>query len=62
MKDFNEVQEFLDTINTYPVFKEFKKIFLPMYVEQLQDKTMWVDYSSLIRGISYDMLIKCSFT
>ena len=55
MKDFNEVQEFLDTINTYPVFKAFKEIFLPMYEEKLADKTMWVEYSSLIRGISYDL-------
>jgi len=55
MKDFSEVQEFLDSINTFPIFTEFKRIFLPMYVEQLKDKTMWVDYSSLIRGISYDV-------
>ena len=55
MKDFSEVQEFLDSINTFPVFKAFKRLFLPMYVEKLQDKTMWVDYSSLIRGISYDV-------
>ena len=55
MKDFGEVQEFLDSINEMPVFTEFKKIFLRLYDEQLKDKTMWVDYSSVIKGISYDL-------
>ena len=55
MKDFGEVQEFLDSINEFPVFSEFKKVFLKLYAENLADKTMWVEYSTVIKGISYDL-------
>ena len=55
MKDFGEVQQFLDSINEFPVFSEFKRLFLKLYAENLADKTMWVEYSSVIKGISYDL-------
>lgn len=55
MKDFDEVQQFLDSINEFPVFSEFKRLFLKLYAENLADKTMWVDYSSVIKGLSYDL-------
>ena len=55
MKDFSEVQEFLDSVNEFPVFKEFKRLFLKLYAENLADKTMWVEYSSVIKGLSYDL-------
>ena len=55
MKDFGEVQEFLDSINEMPVFSEFKRLFLKLYAENLADKTMWVEYSTVIKGLSYDL-------
>ena len=55
MKDFSEVQNFIDQINTMEVYIWFKENFVPYYSENLKDKTMWVDYSSLIKGVSYDL-------
>ena len=55
MKDFTEVQDFINKISEFEIYKYFKSVFLPLYKEKLSDKTMWVDYSSLIKGISYDL-------
>ena len=61
MKDFAEVQEFIDSVNSFEIYKWFKKNFLPLYENKLNGKTMWVDYSSVIRGISYDIEKKTLF-
>ena len=55
MKDFKEVQEFIDTVNKFEIYVWFKENFLPLYETKLANKTMWVDYSSLIKGLSYDI-------
>jgi hypothetical protein len=55
MKDFSEVQEFIDGVNKFEIYVWFKENFLPLYETQLANKTMWVDYSSLIKGLSYDI-------
>lgn len=61
MKDFAEVQEFIDNINTFDIYVWFKENFIPLYETQIKGKTMWVDYSSLISGISYDLEKKTLF-
>lgn len=55
MKDFSEVQEFIDTVNNFDVYRFFKVNFLPLYETKMNSATMWIDYSSLIKGISYDV-------
>ena len=55
MKDFKEVQDFINQISEFEIYKYFKSVFVPLYEQKLSDKTMWVDYSSLIKGISYDL-------
>ena len=55
MKDFSEVQDFIDTVNKFEIYVWFKENFLPLYETKLENKTMWVDYSSLIKGLSYDI-------
>jgi len=55
MKDFSDVSDFIEGINQLDVYKWFKENFIPMYENVLQSKTMVVEYSSLIRGISYDL-------
>lgn len=55
MKDFSEVSDFIENINKIDVYQWFKENFIPMYETMLEQKTMWVEYSSLIKGISYDL-------
>lgn len=55
MKDFSEVQDFINAVSEFEFYQSFKEKFIPMYETMLQQKTMWVEYSSLIRGISYDL-------
>jgi len=55
MKDFSEVQEFIDTVNNFDVYRYFKANFLPLYQTKMNSATMWIDYSSLIKGLSYDV-------
>lgn len=55
MKDFKEVQDFINAVSEFEFYQVFKEQFIPMYKAMLSQKTMWVEYSSLIRGISYDL-------
>ena len=55
MKDFKEVQDFINAVSEFEVYRFFKEHFMTIYQEKLTDKIMWVDYSSLIKGISYDL-------
>ena len=61
MKDFAEVQEFIDSVNSFEIYVWFKNNFLPLYERELNGKTMWVNYSSIIKGISYDIEKKTLF-
>jgi len=55
MKDFKEVQDFIDAVSEFEVYRFFKENFITLYEQKLTDKIMWNDYSSLIKGISYDL-------
>jgi len=55
MKDFKEVQDFINAVSEFEVYRFFKENFITLYEQKLSDKIMWIDYSSLIKGISYDL-------
>jgi len=61
MKDMKELKEFIDYINTSDLYLWFKESFLEVWKTEMNNKTMWVDYSSVIRAISYDIETKTLF-
>lgn len=54
MKDFEEVQEFIDMVNSFDTYIWFKEQFLNFYTKA-KTKTLNIDYSKVIKGISYDL-------